>query len=120
MMNVVCTAFASVGEEGGAWKQYLISWLIGAGGFTFIMVVYYVVLGTTRRPPFFFGAFPFMDGHPNSLVYSMKTTVLVPTFTILTAINTSLYRKTKNVYIGWFTAAFLATLLLIGTNAFAC
>ncbi len=49
----------------------------------------------------------------------MKTICLVPTFTLLSAVNTALYRKTKNIYVGWFTAAILAAMILITTNAFA-
>ena len=49
----------------------------------------------------------------------MKTTVLVPTFTLIAVLNTALYRKSKNIYVGWFVAALFAALILIGTNAFA-
>lgn len=120
--NTVSIAFADIGAGTGKWsavKQYLLGWLIGAGGYTAILIIYYVGLKTTRTPPFFFGAPPFLTGHPNSLVFSMKTTCLVPTFTILSVINTALYRKTKNTYVGWFTAAILAAMILITTNAFA-
>lgn len=122
IMNTVSTAFASIGEKGNKGstaKQYLLGWLIGAGGYTVIMLIYYIGLRTTFRPPFFFAYAPFSNGHPNSLVYSMKTTVLVPTFTIVSLVNTALYRKTKNVYVGWFVAAFMAAMILICTNAFA-
>lgn len=50
----------------------------------------------------------------------MKTLCLVPTFTIVSIINTALYRKSKNIYVGWFVAALMATLIVITTNAFAC
>ena len=122
IMNTVSTAFASIGKKGNKGstaKQYLLGWLIGAGGYTVIMLIYYIGLRTTFRPPFFFAYAPFSNGHPNSLVYSMKTTVLVPTFTIVSLVNTALYRKTKNVYVGWFVAAFMAAMILICTNAFA-
>lgn len=119
IMNTVSNAFASLGNSKGALLQYVYGWLIGAGGFLVIMIIYYVGLKTTKHPPFFYGAFPFMNGHPNSLVYSMKTTVLVPTFTLISITNTALYRKTKNIYVGWFVAALFAALILIGTNAYA-
>jgi dienelactone hydrolase len=114
--NTVSIAFADIGSGTGTgkWstiKQYLLGWLIGAGGYTIIMIIYYAILKATHTPPFL--------SHPNSLVFSMKTTCLVPTFTILSAINTALYRKTKNIYIGWFTAAIFAAMILITTNAFA-
>ncbi len=121
-MNTVSNAFASLGKEGGKGAvilQYVLGWVIGAGGFLIVLVIYYVGLQTTHRPPFFYGAPPFVDGHPNSLVFSMKTTVLVPTFTMISILNTALYRKSKNIYVGWFAAALLAALILIGTNAFA-
>lgn len=122
VMNTVSIAFAGIGSgsgKGGVVKQYLLGWLIGAGGYTIILIIYYVGLKTTHTPPFFFGAPPFLTGHPNSLVFSMKTTCLVPTFTILSVINTALYRKTKNIYVGWFVAAIMAAMILITTNAFA-
>ena len=118
-MNTVSNAFASLGNEKGALLQYILGWIIGAGGFLVVMIIYYVGLKATKHPPFFYGAFPFMDGHPNSLVYSMKTTVLVPTFTLISITNTALYRKTRNIYVGWFVAALFAALILIGTNAYA-
>jgi hypothetical protein len=119
IMNTVSNAFASLGSKGSAVKQYVLGWLIGAGGFLIVLVVYYVGLRTTHKPPFFYGAPPFDAGHPNSLVFSMKTTVLVPTFTLIAVLNTALYRKSKNIYVGWFVAALFAALILIGTNAFA-
>ncbi len=119
IMNTVSNAFASLGNEKGALLQYILGWIIGAGGFLVVMIIYYVGLKATKHPPFFYGAFPFMDGHPNSLVYSMKTTVLVPTFTLISITNTALYRKTRNIYVGWFVAALFAALILIGTNAYA-
>ena len=119
ILNTVSNAFASLGSKKGALLQYILGWIIGAGGFLVVMIIYYVGLKATKHPPFFYGAFPFMDGHPNSLVYSMKTTVLVPTFTLISITNTALYRKTKNIYVGWFVAALFAALILIGTNAYA-
>ncbi len=119
IMNTVSNAFASLGSKGSAVKQYVLGWLIGAGGFLIVLVVYYIGLRTTHKPPFFYGAPPFDAGHPNSLVFSMKTTVLVPTFTLIAVLNTALYRKSKNIYVGWFVAALFAALILIGTNAFA-
>ena len=122
-MNTVSVAFADIGVQGGkgsAIKQYILGWLIGAGGYLIILVIYYVGLKTTHQPPFFFGYPPFATGHPNSLVFSMKTLCLVPTFTIVSIINTALYRKSKNIYVGWFVAALMATLIVITTNAFAC
>ena len=123
VMNTVSVAFADIGVQGGkgsAIKQYILGWLIGAGGYLIILVIYYVGLKTTHQPPFFFGYPPFATGHPNSLVFSMKTLCLVPTFTIVSIINTALYRKSKNIYVGWFVAALMATLIVITTNAFAC
>lgn len=122
IMDTVSVVFASIGNEGSfgkAVKQYVLSWLIGAGGFAIIMIIYYVGLRTTHRPPFFLPYPPFASGHPNSLVFSMKTTVLVPTFTIISVLNTALYRKSKNIYVGWFSSALFAALILIGTNAYA-
>ena len=123
VMNTVSVAFADIGVQdgkGSAIKQYILGWLIGAGGDLIILVIYYVGLKTTHQPPFFFGYPPFATGHPNSLVFSMKTLCLVPTFTIVSIINTALYRKSKNIYVGWFVAALMATLIVITTNAFAC
>lgn len=123
VMNTISIAFASVGSgngKGSAVKQYVLAWLIGAGAYTAILVIYYVGLKTTQRPPFFMAYPPFATGHPNSLVLSMKTTILVPTFTIISVINTAIFRKTKNIYAGWFTAAILAAMIMITTNAFAC
>lgn len=122
VMNTVSNAFASLGSKGGmadVVKQYVFGWLIGAGGFLIVLIIYYAGLKSTHQPPFFYGAPPFVTGHPNSLVFSMKTTVLVPTFTLLAVLNTALYRKSKNIYVGWFSAALFAALILIGTNAFA-
>lgn len=122
VMNMVSIVFADIGTKGGkgsAIKQYILGWLIGAGGYAIVFIVYYVGLKTTQRPPFFFGYPPFANGHPNSLVFSMKTLCLVPTFTILSVVNTALYRKTKNIYVGWFVAALMAALIVITTNAFA-
>lgn len=122
VMNMVSIVFADIGTKGGkasAIKQYVLGWLIGAGGYAIVFIVYYVGLKTTQRPPFFFAYPPFVNGHPNSLVFSMKTLCLVPTFTILSVVNTALYRKTKNIYVGWFVAALMAALIVITTNAFA-
>ncbi len=121
-MNTVSNAFASLGTDDstdGVIKQYVLGWLIGAGGFLIVLIIYYVGLKSSHQPPFFYGAPPFDTGHPNSLVFSMKTTVLVPTFTLVSVLNTALYRKSKNIYVGWFVAALFAALILIGTNAFA-
>ncbi len=116
VMNTVSIAFAGIGsgnDRKSIAKQYLLGWLVGAGGYTFLMIVYYVGLRTTHCPPF-------VNGFPQfSQIFSMKTTCLVPTFTILSVINTALYRKTRNIYVGWFTAAILAAIILITTNAFA-
>ncbi len=126
VMNVVGIAFAGVGKEEGKKSvalQYLLGWLIGAGGYLVILLIYYIGLKTTQKPPFFIQYPPFVPpvgiGHPNSLVLSMKTTVLVPTFTLLSFLNTALYRKTKNIYVGWFVCALIATMIVITTNAFA-
>ena len=126
VMNVVGVAFAGVGKEEGKKSvalQYLLGWLIGAGGYLVILLIYYIGLKTTQKPPFFMQYPPFVPpvgiGHPNSLVLSMKTTVLVPTFTLLSFLNTALYRKTKNIYVGWFVCALIATMIVITTNAFA-
>lgn len=122
VMNTVSIVLADIGAKGGwqaAAKQYALGWLIGAGGYTIILIAYYAILKTTHYPPFFLPYPPFAAGHPNSLVFSMKTICLVPTFTLLSAVNTALYRKTKNIYVGWFTAAILAAMILITTNAFA-
>lgn len=123
VMNVVSIAFASIGENSshvGVIKQYVLGWLIGAGGYTIILVIYYIGLKNTHFPPFFLPYAPFVNGHPNSLVFSMKTTVLVPTFTFISILNTALFRKTKNIYVGWFVAAIMAAMIMITTNAFAC
>lgn len=122
VMNTISVVFADIGAKGGkgtAVKQYVLGWLIGAGGYLIVLVIYYVGLKTTQAPPFFFGYPPFANGHPNSLVFSMKTLCLVPTFTVLSVINTALYRKSKNIYVGWFVAALMAALIVITTNAFA-
>ena len=123
IMNVVSIAFASVGEDGSrasVIKQYVLGWLIGAGGYAIILIVYYVGLKSSHFPPFFLPYPPFANGHPNSLVFSMKTTVLVPTFTFISILNTALFRKTKNIYAGWFVAAIMVAMIMITTNAFAC
>lgn len=122
VLNTVSIALAGIGTQegkGSAIKQYLLGWLIGAGGYLIVLVVYYAGLRITQRPPFFLPFPPFANGHPNSLVFSIKTTVLVPTFTLLSIINTALYRKTKDIYVGWFIAALFAALMLIGSNALA-
>jgi dienelactone hydrolase len=120
--NTVSMAIAGVGKDGGkgsAIKQYLLNWVLGAAGFAIILIVYYAGLSTNNKPPFFLPYPPFATGHPNSLVYSMKTTVLVPTFTILSVTGTAFFRKTKNIYISNFITALIAALIIIGTNAFA-
>lgn len=126
VMNVVSIAFAGIGKEEGKKSvvmQYVLGWLVGAGGYLVILLIYYIGLKTTQKPPFFIQYPPFVPpvgiGHPNSLVLSMKTTVLVPTFTLLSFLNTALYRKTKNIYVGWFLSAFIAAMIVITTNAFA-
>ena len=123
VMNTVSVAFAGIGsndgKKGSVALQYILGWLIGAGGYLFILIVYYVGLKNSHFPPFFFSYPPFTTGHPNSLVLSMKTTVLVPTFTLLSITNTALYRKTKNIYVGWFLAAIMAAMIVITTNSFA-
>lgn len=116
VMNTVSIAFAGIGSNGGkagVIKQYLLGWLIGAGGYTFLMIFYYTGLKINHYPPFI-SVLPIF-----SQIFSMKTTCLVPTFTILSVINTALYRKTKNTYVGWFTAAIFAAMILISSNAFA-
>ena len=97
-MNTVSIVLADTGAKGGwqaAAKQYALGWLIGAGGYTIILIAYYAILKTTHYPPFFLPYPPFAAGRPNSLVFSMKTICLVPTFTLLSAVNTALFRKTK-------------------------
>lgn len=128
VMNTVSIAFAGIGSSSSDSKksvfmEYFLGWLIGAGGYLVILLIYYIGLRTTYKPPFFLPYPPFVPpvgiGHPNSLVLSMKTTVLVPTFTLLSFVNTALYRKTKNIYVGWFVSAFMAAMIVITTNAFA-
>ena len=120
LFGVICARLNVQGQtKTEALMQYLQSLLIGAGGYLIVLIIYYAGLKINHLPPFFFGYPPFLDGHPNSLVFSMKTTVLVPTFAILSIINTFLFQRTKNGYLGWFITALLATMILITTNAFA-
>lgn len=98
--------------------QYALNWLIGVGGFTLLLVIYFIVLKITHYPPFFFAYPPFANGHPNALVYSMKLITMVPTFTFASILNTAINRKTQNIYAGWFAAATFIAMLVVTTNAF--
>lgn len=55
-MNTVSIVLADTGAKGGwqaAAKQYALGGLIGAGGYTIILIAYYAILKTTHYPPFF-------------------------------------------------------------------
>ena len=109
-------------ENKGKWAvfgQYALNWLIGVGGFALLLAIYVIVLKVTNYPPFFYAYPPFVNGHPNSLVFSMKLIAMVPSFTFASILNTAINRKTKNVYAGWFAAAIMITMLVVTTNAFA-
>jgi len=122
-LNIASISFMNISandsSKWGAFKQYAIAWLIGAGGFVVVLLVYYIGLKTTHYPPFFVPYPPFADGHPNALVYSMKMIVVVPMFTIASVMNTAFYRKTRNIYVGWFTAALFVAMVTLASNAFS-
>jgi hypothetical protein len=122
VLNMVSVNFAGLSSDDnskwGVFKQYAIGWLIGAGGFAIILLIYYIGLSTMHYPPFFIGYGPFPNGHPNSLVYSMKMISVVPQFTFASIMNTAFYRKTKNIYVGWFTAVLLLAMIAVTGNAF--
>ncbi len=122
VLNMVSVNFAGLSADSnsklGVLKQYVIGWLIGAGGFTIIVLIYYMGLKINHYPPFFYGFGPFPNGHPNSLVYSMKLITVVPQFTFVSILNTAFYRKTKNIYVGSFVAALLLAMIAVTGNAF--
>ncbi|MFA7119526.1 MAG: alpha/beta fold hydrolase [Sphaerochaetaceae bacterium] len=122
VLNMVSISFADLSTDnktkGEVAKQYLRGWLIAAGGFTLILAIYYIGLGMKHYPPFFYGYGPFPNGHPNSLVFSMKQVVNVPLFTFASFTNTAFYRKTKNIYVGWFVAALFVAMATVTGNAF--
>ncbi len=123
VLNTVSISFASLSADDkskwGVFKQYATSWLVGAGGFTIVLLIYYFGLRANHYPPFFVGYGPFPGGHPNALVYSIKLIAVVPQFTIASIVNTALYRKTKNIYVGWFVSALLLAAIAITFNAFS-
>ncbi len=109
-------------ENKGKWAvlgQYALNWLVGVGGFALLFAIYIIVLKVTNYPPFFYAYPPFVNGHPNSLVFSMKLITMVPSFTFASILNTAINRKTQNVYAGWFAAAIFIAMLVVTTNAFA-
>lgn len=123
VLNLITISFVGADSDNngtvGAIKQYSTGWLVGVGGLTLLMLIYYIGLKTTNYPPFFFGYAPFPNGHPNALSYSIKLTTLVPTFTFASILNTALYRKTKNIYVGTFVAALLVAMIVVSVNAFS-
>ncbi len=123
VLNMVSVSFAGLSSDGngkwGVFKQYAIGWLIGAGGFAIIMLIYYAGLKFNHYPPFFIGYGPFPNGHPNSLTFSMKMVTVVPQFTFVSIMNTAYYRKTKNIYVGWIAAALLLAMIAVTGNAFS-
>jgi dienelactone hydrolase len=122
ILNMVSVSFAGLSKDCdsklGIFKQYLIGWLIGAGGFTIIVLIYYIGLAVNHYPPFFYGFGPFPNGHPNSLVFSMKLITVVPQFTFASIMNTAFYRKTKSIYVGSFVAALFLAMIAVTGNAF--
>ncbi|MCI1953082.1 MAG: alpha/beta hydrolase [Clostridiales bacterium] len=122
ILNVASVSFAGLSTDDdsklGVLKQYVIGWLIGAAGFTIIVLIYYMGLKFNHYPPFFYGFGPFPQGHPNSLVFSMKLITIVPQFTFASILNTAFYRKTKNIYVGSFVAALLLAMIAVTGNAF--
>ncbi|MCB2210005.1 alpha/beta hydrolase [bacterium] len=102
----------------GIFWQYALNWLIGVGGFALLLIIYLVILKITNYPPFFLPYPPFVNGHPNALVLSMKLVTMVPAFTFASILNTAINRKTKTIYAGWFTAAMFIAMLVVTTNAF--
>lgn len=122
VLNMVSVSFAGLSSDGssklGVLKQYVIGWLIGAGGFTIIVLIYYMGLKVNHYPPFFYGFGPFPNGHPNSLVFSMKLLTVVPQFTFVSIMNTAFYRKTKSIYVGTFVAALFLAMIAVTGNAF--
>jgi hypothetical protein len=123
MLNMVSISFANLSAsnqtKGGIIKQYLFGWLIATGGFFLILTIYYAGLKINHYPPFFYGYGPFKTGHPNSLVFSMKQVVNVPLFTFASIANTALYRRTKNIYVGWLVAALFIAMATVTGNAFS-
>lgn len=122
VLNMVSISFADLSAsrqtKWGIIKQYLLGWLIATGGFALILIIYYAGLRINHYPPFFFGYGPFPSGHPNSLVFSMKQAVNVPLFTFASFVNTAFYRRTKNIYVGWFVAALFIAMATVTGNAF--
>jgi len=122
VLNMASISFAGLSADDttrwGVAKQYAIGWAIGAAGYTIILLIYYIGLDANHYPPFFIGYGPFPNGHPNSLAFSMKLTSAVPQFTFASIINMAFYRKTRNIYVGLFTAALLLAMIAVTGNAF--
>ena len=85
VLNVIgYTLFGNSTENKGKWAvfgQYALNWLIGVGGLALLLAIYSIVLKVTNYPPFFYAYPPFVNGNPNSLVFSMKLIAMVPSFT---------------------------------------
>ena len=122
VLNVIgYTLFGNTSENEkklGVFGQYALNWLIGVGGFALLLAIYNIGLKATIYPPFFYAYPPFVNGHPNSIVLSMKLFTMVPSFTFASILNTAINRKTKNVYAGFFAAAIMIAMLVVTTNAF--
>jgi pimeloyl-ACP methyl ester carboxylesterase len=122
VMAVVNTNFAGMNDGASghlaALKQYGLSLVIGVGGITIIMLIFYFGLRINKYPPFFIPYPPFATGHPNSLVISQYLFEVVPLFSLATTASTALYRKTRNIYVGWFICALWLTLIMVAGNGF--
>ncbi|WP_343250503.1 alpha/beta hydrolase [Diplocloster hominis] len=113
--TMTSTAFAYSCEGTGILstvKQYGFALLGSIGGTGVLFLIYYFGLRITKYPPLFIG------NHPNSIVLNDAMFYVVPSFAIVSIINTTLYRKTKNAYLSCFLSAFFLALLTIAGQGF--